>query len=202
LARVIASVTRSDLVALSAVESGIKDIRETVASAELLLGEQHRKTLLFIDEIHRFNKAQQDALLPHVEQGTITLIGATTENPSFEVISALLSRTRVFALRPLEESDLRILLERALTDRERGYGGAFTAKAEFLDHVVKHSSGDARRSLSALEVAAARARAERRDVLDEHDAEEALQQKTLLYDKGGDAHCDPISAFIKSLRGR
>src|SRR2546423_6119331 len=103
LARVVASATRADLVALSAVESGIKDIRETVAGAEILLGEQHRRTLLFIDEIHRFNKAQQDALLPHVEKGTITLIGATTENPSFAVNSALLSRCRVFALRPLEE---------------------------------------------------------------------------------------------------
>jgi putative ATPase len=201
LARVIAAATRAELVALSAVDSGIRDIRESVAQAQRRLDESRQRTLLFIDEIHRFNKAQQDALLPHVEQGTITLIGATTENPSFEVISALLSRCRVFALRPLEESDLRILLERALTDRERGFGGALLAKPEFLDHVVKHSSGDGRRALSALEVAAARARAERRDVLDAHDAEEALQQKTLLYDKGGDAHYDTISAFIKSLRG-
>ncbi len=201
LARVIASATRADLVALSAVDSGIKDIRETVAGAEILLGEQNRRTLLFIDEIHRFNKAQQDALLPHVEKGTVTLIGATTENPSFEVNSALLSRCRVFALRPLEEADLTVLLERALADEERGLKGAFVARPEFLDHVAKHSSGDARRALSALEVAAARAKAERRDVLDARDAEEALQQKTLLYDKSGDAHYDTISAFIKSLRG-
>ena len=201
LARVIAAATRAELVALSAVDSGIKDIREAVAQAERRLGEQHQRTLLFIDEIHRFNKAQQDALLPHVERGTITLIGATTENPSFEVNSALLSRCRVFALRPLEEADLRTLLERALVDKERGLGGAYVARAEFLDHVARHSSGDARRALSALEVAAARAKAERRDVLDEHDAEEALQQKTLLYDKAGDAHYDTISAFIKSLRG-
>src|SRR5437867_6867380 len=161
LARVIASATRAELVALSAVDSGIRDIRETVAGAEILLGEQHRRTLLFIDEIHRFNKAQQDALLPHVEKGTVTLIGATTENPSFEVISALLSRCRVFALRPLEEHDLRELLLRALADRERGLSGAFVAKPEFVDHVVQHSSGDARRALSALEVAAGRARAGR-----------------------------------------
>jgi putative ATPase len=201
LARVIAAATRAELVALSAVDSGIKDIREAVAQAERRLSEHRRRTLLFIDEIHRFNKAQQDALLPHVERGTVTLIGATTENPSFEVNSALLSRCRVFALRALEEPDLRVVLERALTDKDRGLKGAFTARPEFLEHVTKHSSGDARRALSALEVAAARARAERRDVLETHDAEEALQQKTLLYDKSGDAHYDTVSAFIKSLRG-
>ena len=202
LARVIAAATRAELIALSAVESGIKDIRETVAHAELLLGEQHKRTLLFIDEIHRFNKAQQDALLPHVEKGTITLIGATTENPSFEVISALLSRCRVFALRPLEEFELRELLQRALTDEERGLGRSGLRAADaFLDHVVRHSGGDARRALNALEVAAARAQAEKRSELTEKDAEEALQQKTLLYDKSGDAHYDTISAFIKSLRG-
>src|ERR1041384_766425 len=201
LARVIAAATRAELISLSAVDSGIKDIREAVARAEQRLAESRQRTLLFIDEIHRFNKAQQDALLPHVERGTVTLVGATTENPSFEVISALLSRCRVFALRPLEEADLRVLLDRALADKERGLRGEFTASEEFLEHVAQHSSGDARRALSALEVAAARARAERRDVLDQHDAEEALQQKTLLYDKGGDAHYDTISAFIKSLRG-
>ena len=202
LARVIAAVTQAELIALSAVEAGIKDIRETVQHAELPLGEQHRRTLLFIDEIHRFNKAQQDALLPHVEKGTVTLIGATTENPSFEVNSALLSRCRVFALRPLEEHDLRELVLRALRDADRGLGRTgLRASDAFLDHVVRHSSGDARRALNALEVAAARAQAEKRDELTEKDAEEALQQKTLLYDKSGDAHYDTISAFIKSLRG-
>ncbi len=182
LARVIAAATRAELVARR-------------------LAEHRQRTLLFIDEIHRFNKAQQDALLPHVERGTVTLIGATTENPSFEVNSALLSRCRVFALRSLEEADLRVLLERALADKERGLKGAFVARPEFLEHVAKHSSGDARRALSALEIAAARAKAERRDVLEVSDAEEALQQKTLLYDKSGDAHYDTVSAFIKSLRG-
>src|SRR2546430_3498455 len=118
LARVIAAATRAELVALSAVDSGIKDIRESVAQAERRLDETRQRTLLFIDEIHRFNKAQQDALLPHVERGIITLIGATTENPSFEVNSALLSRCRVFALRPLAESDLRVLIEPALLDQE------------------------------------------------------------------------------------
>jgi putative ATPase len=202
LARVIAGVTRSELVALSAVESGIKDVRETVRTAQRLLDEQRKRTILFLDEIHRFNKAQQDALLPHVEKGTVTLIGATTENPSFEVNSALLSRCRVFALRPLEESDLRDLLLRALADEERGLGkSGLRASEPFLEHVAHHSSGDARRALNALEIAAARAQTEKRTELTEKDAEEALQQKTLLYDKSGDAHYDTVSAFIKSLRG-
>src|SRR4051794_18113451 len=202
LARVIARATKAELVALSAVDSGIKDIRETVARARDLLDEQGVRTLLFIDEIHRFNKAQQDALLPHVERGVVTLIGATTENPSFEVNSALLSRCRVFALRPLEEADLRELMVRAASDAERGLGGdGVTASEPFLDHVARHSGGDARRALNALEVATARAKAEKRAELTEKDAEEALQQKTLLYDKSGDAHYDTVSAFIKSLRG-
>src|SRR5207302_176259 len=187
LARVLARTTRADLHALSAVDSGIKDLREAVARAGRLLAEQRRRTILFIDEIHRFNKAQQDALLPHVEKGTVTLIGATTENPSFEVNSALLSRCRVFALRPLEEPQLRALIERALADEERGLGkDKLTAPPEFLDHLARHSAGDARRALSALEVAAARAQAESRTSLTVKDAEEALQQKTLLYDKQGE----------------
>src|SRR5213082_3109133 len=137
LARVIARATKAELVALSAVDSGIKDIRETVAQARDLLDEQRKRTLLFIDEIHRFNKAQQDALLPHVEKGIVTLIGATTENPSFEVISALLSRCRVFALRPLEEHELRELVLRALRDEDRGLGRTgLHASDAFLDHVV------------------------------------------------------------------
>ena len=202
LAGVIAAATKSDLRALSAVDSGIKDIREAVANAHTLRAQQRRRTLLFIDEIHRFNKAQQDALLPHVERGVVTLVGATTENPSFEVNGALLSRCRVFALRQLEEADLLALLDRALADDKRGLGAwKLTATAEFRAHVGKHASGDARRTLAALEVAAARARAEGRSELVVGDAEEALQQKTLLYDNGGDAHYDTVSAFIKSMRG-
>ena len=201
LARVIAAATQAHFEPMSAVTAGVADLRRVVQEARERRRHAGRRTILFIDEIHRFNKAQQDALLPHVERGTITLIGATTENPSFEVNSALLSRARVFALRPLEEADLITLMQRALTDRERGLKDAFTASDEFLAHVAKHSSGDARRALNALEVAAARGRAERRDVLDARDAEEALQQKTLLYDKSGDAHYDTISAFIKSMRG-
>jgi putative ATPase len=202
LAQVIARTTRSELRSLSAVDSGIRDIREAVARARELRGEQRRRTLLFIDEIHRFNKAQQDALLPHVERGIVTLIGATTENPSFEVNSALLSRCRVFALRPLEEADLAALVARALADPVRGLGRlALQPEPAFVEHLVRHSSGDARRVLSALEVAASRAQAEDRTTLTVRDAEEALQQKTLLYDKGGDAHYDTVSAFIKSMRG-
>src|SRR6266852_6454490 len=184
LARVIAGSTGAAFVALSAVNAGVKDIREIVAKAEERWKLHLQPTILFIDEIHRFNKAQQDALLPHVEKGTITLIGATTENPSFEVISALLSRSRVVTLRPLEEHDLRELLLRALRDEERGLGRAGLRPSDaFLDHVVRHSSGDARRALNALEVASARAQSEKRADLTEKDAEEALQQKTLLYDK-------------------
>jgi len=202
LARLLAKSAKADLIGLSATDSGIKDIREAVARAERLRGEQRRKTILFIDEIHRFNKGQQDSLLPHVERGTIILVGATTENPSFEVNSALLSRCRVFALRPLEDDDLRKLIERALSDEQHGLGKEkLTPEPEFLQHLVQHSSGDARRALNALEVAAARAQAESRNSLTVKDAEEALQQKTLLYDKGGDQHYDIISAFIKSLRG-
>src|SRR5207253_9804478 len=153
LARVIASATRAELVALSAVDSGIRDIRETVAGAEILLGEQHRRTLLFIDEIHRFNKAQQDALLPHVEKGTLTLIGATTENPSFEVNSALLSRCRVVRLEPLEVADLRTLIDRALID-ERGLGAIPVDCGDGArDRLAREAEGDARRALTTLEVA-------------------------------------------------
>src|ERR671924_508828 len=202
LAQIIARRTNAHFVALSAVLAGVKDIRVVIDEARRQRQRAARRTLLFIDEIHRFNKAQQDALLPHVEKGTVTLIGATTENPSFEVNSALLSRCRVFALRPLEEHDLREVVLRALRDEDRGLGrSGLHASEAFLDHVVRHSSGDARRALNALEVAAARAQAEKRTELTEKDAEEALQQKTLLYDKSGDAHYDTISAFIKSLRG-
>jgi putative ATPase len=202
LAGVMARATRSELRALSAVDSGIKDIREAVARAQEVRGQQRRRTLLFIDEIHRFNKAQQDALLPHVEKGVVTLVGATTENPSFEVNSALLSRCRVFALRQLEEEDLAQLVRRALAEETRGLGELhLSAAPEFVEHLCKHGAGDARRVLSALEVAAARAVGEGRAQLEVKDAEEALQQKTLLYDKGGDAHYDTISAFIKSMRG-
>jgi putative ATPase len=177
LAQVIALATKSELVQMSATEAGIKDIREVVARAKELRAQQRKRTILFIDEIQRFNKGQQDSLLPHVERGVITLLGATTENPSFEVNAALLSRCRVFALRPLEETDLHSMMMRALTDKKRGFGDSgIVASPEFLEHVAHHASGDGRRALGALEVAVARAQSEGRDKLTAIDAEVALQQ--------------------------
>ena len=196
LAHVIAGATGSAFVTLSAVMSGVKDIREAIAAAQERWKEQRQKSILFIDEIHRFNKAQQDALLPHVERGTITLIGATTENPSFEVISALLSRTRVLTLRGLEEEELVELLQRALTD-PRGLGGKASADLDTLKFIAQAASGDARRALTALEVAAQQSGGN----IDRRAAEEALQQKTLLYDRAGEEHYNVVSAFIKSMRG-
>src|SRR5207244_2409801 len=168
LARVIAAATRAELVALSAVDSGIKDIRESVARAEHRLAENRQRTLLFIDEIHRFNKAQQDALLPHVERGTVTLIGATTENPSFEVNSALLSRCRVVTLRALEEDELAKVMRRAL-EHPQGLAGKVTVEPDALEFLAKGAAGDARRALTALEVAAQQGAGR----VDLHAAEEA-----------------------------
>jgi putative ATPase len=196
LAHVIALATGSAFVTLSAVMSGVKDIREAIATAQERWKERRQKTILFIDEIHRFNKAQQDALLPHVERGTITLIGATTENPSFEVISALLSRTRVLRLRALEEEELVDLLQRALVD-PRGLGGKASADNDTLKFIAQAASGDARQALTALEVAAQHGGG----TIDRRAAEDALQQKTLLYDRAGEEHYNVVSAFIKSMRG-
>lgn len=196
LARVIASATGAEFVALSAVLSGVKDIREAVATAEERWKTHRKRTLLFIDEIHRFNKSQQDALLPHVERGTVTLLGATTENPSFEVNAALLSRCRVVTLRGLEEDELHTVLARALNDA-RGFGGKLAVDEDALMMLAQSAGGDARRALTGLEVAAQNAdgRVTRKHV------EEALQQRTLLYDKGGEEHYNVVSAFIKSMRG-
>jgi putative ATPase len=196
LAHVIARATGAAFEALSAVLSGVKDIRETVARAQERFRLHRQRTLLFIDEIHRFNKSQQDALLPHVEKGTVTLIGATTENPSFEVNAALLSRARVVTLRGLEEEELLALLRRAIAD-PRGLGGRVQVDEEALGFIVQASGGDARKALTALEVAAAHGGTR----VDKASAEEALQQKALLYDKGGEEHYNVISAFIKSMRG-
>ena len=180
---------------MSAVSAGVKDIRDAVAQAEERARMQALRTVLFVDEIHRFNKAQQDALLPHVERGTVTLLGATTENPSFEVNAALLSRTRVVTLRPLEEEELLGLLRRAL-EAPQGLGGKVQADDDALTFLARSAGGDARRALTTLEVAASGG--ERITVAV---AEEALQRKVLLYDKAGDEHYAVISAFIKSLRG-
>ncbi len=196
LAKVIANATGAAFVSLSAVLAGVKDLRAAIDEAQSRWREGRKRTILFVDEIHRFNKAQQDALLPHVEKGTVTLVGATTENPSFEVSSALLSRMRVVTLRGLEEDELLSILRRALTD-PRGLSGKVQADEDALALLAQAASGDARRALTALEVASQLGRGR----VDRASVEEALQQKTLLYDKAGEEHYNVISAFIKSMRG-
>jgi len=198
LAQIIAHSTRSNFVFFSAVLQGVKEVREIVKQAQEERRYHGRKTLLFVDEIHRFNKAQQDAFLPWVERGDIILIGATTENPSFEVISALLSRSRVFVLNPLDPAEIRTLLKRALTD-PRGLGEQQVKVAgEALEFLAGQAHGDARVALNTLEVAAAMA-APGEVTLETMQG--ALQKRALLYDKGAEEHYNVISAFIKSLRG-
>ncbi|MDQ3296587.1 MAG: replication-associated recombination protein A [Myxococcota bacterium] len=202
LARLLGETLKCELVALSAVDAGVKDVREAVAKAAERRDQFSAKTLLFIDEIHRFSKTQQDALLPHVEAGTVTLIGATTENPSFGVVAALLSRCRVVRLEALADPELAMLAARALTDRERGLGNlAITSDDEVTAQLVAAAAGDARRLYSVLEVAADLAsRAGATAITSEHVAE-AAQGKNLLYDKAGDEHYGVVSVFIKSMRG-
>jgi putative ATPase len=197
LGRLIARMTRSEFLPFSAVLSGIKEIKAVMADAERLrkLG---RRTILFIDEIHRFNKAQQDAFLPYVESGDIILIGATTENPSFEVNAALLSRSKVFSLRALTVPEIVDLLNRALHDRERGLGDRqVTAPAELLEQIAIMSNGDARSAYNTLEGAVAAATG---PVLTAQNVEDAIQRKVLLYDKSGEEHYNLISALHKSVR--
>ncbi|TAM77436.1 replication-associated recombination protein A [bacterium] len=201
LAEIVAGATGAHFVALSAVSAGVADLRRVVADAQRLRAAE-RRTVLFIDEIHRFNKAQQDAVLPYVEDGTVTLIGATTENPSFEVNSALLSRARVFVLKPLTDEEIATIVDRAMADDERGLGAAgLTLAGDARGVVVNLANGDARVALSGLELAARGAQSERRTSIELADIREALQRRTAAYDKGGEAHYDVISAFIKSLRG-
>jgi len=204
LAEVIARRTEANFTALNAVLAGVKDIREAIEEARRRRGQFGQPTVLFIDEVHRFNKAQQDALLPWVEKGTVILVGATTENPYFEVNKALVSRSRIFQLRPLEARHLHQVLDAALADRDRGYG-AFDVEldADARDHLVNVANGDARSLLGALELAV-ETTPPRPDGLIRITlavAEESIQQRAVLYDKEGDAHFDTISAFIKSLRG-
>ena len=197
LAKIIAETTRASFIEFSAVLVGIKEIKQVMADAEKAAAYGSR-TILFIDEIHRFNKAQQDAFLPYVERGTIRLIGATTENPSFEVIAALLSRCRVFTLHPLTQPQLIMLLERALKDEARGLGSLhLDADADALAMIADYSSGDARNAYNALEMAA-RMSADGR--VTKSLAGEALQQRVLLYDKQGEEHYNLISALHKSVR--
>ena len=200
IANVIAATTSAYFEPMSAVTSGVADVRKAIEAARDRLAMQGQRTVLFLDEIHRFNKAQQDALLPAVENGLIVLVGATTENPSFEINSPLMSRSLLFRLERLPESDLLPLLQRALKDDERGLGKLeLEADEDALRHIAETAGGDARVALNALEAAALLASARGR--LDMEAAQEALQRRAIPYDKGGDWHYDVISAFIKSMRG-
>ncbi|MGC9198520.1 MAG: replication-associated recombination protein A [Acidobacteriaceae bacterium] len=207
LAKIIARRTSATFIEFSAVLSGIKEIKQVMADAEKAIAYGSR-TILFVDEIHRFNKAQQDAFLPYVERGSIRLIGATTENPSFEINAALLSRCRVYTLRPLQQSEVLTLLQHALTQgagdppqQARGLGNLhLTAEESALQAIAGYSSGDARNALNALEVAARLAQGRGQTVITPQIASEALQQRVLLYDKKGEQHYDLISALHKSVR--
>ncbi len=201
LAKIIAETTKANFIEFSAVMSGIKEIKQVMAAAAQA-SEMHSRTILFVDEIHRFNKAQQDAFLPYVERGTIRLIGATTENPSFEIISALLSRCRVYVLEPLTEVEVAGLLRRALEDSERGLGALdLTADDDALELIAGYSSGDCRSAYNTLEVAAQLAQAESAGKhIDRAVATDAVQQRVLMYDKSGEEHYNLISALHKSVR--
>ena len=202
LAAIAAHRANARFVGLSAVSAGVADLRRVIEEARELRRATGERTVMFIDEIHRFNKAQQDAVLPFVEEGDVTLIGATTENPSFEVISALLSRSRVFVLQPLGEDDVRLIVERALAD-PRGLDGKVTVAPDALGSLVVVANGDARVALNTLELASDAATADPlggRHV-DLAAVKDALQRRSLVYDRAGDSHYDTISAFIKSLRG-
>jgi putative ATPase len=203
LAKIVAETTQATFIEFSAVMSGIKEIKQVMAAAAQA-SQMHSRTILFIDEIHRFNKAQQDAFLPYVERGVIRLIGATTENPSFEIISALLSRCRVYVLEPLSEEQIAALLRRALEDRERGLGALeLTADDDALQLIAGYSSGDCRNAYNTLEVAAQLAQEPDREAVKHIDkalAGVAVQQRVLLYDKSGEEHYNLISALHKSVR--
>jgi putative ATPase len=204
LARLIALHTRAKFENISAVLAGVAELRKVIAGAEERRRLHRQRTILFVDEVHRWNKAQQDALLPHVENGMITLIGATTENPYFEVIRALVSRSRIFQLQPLREAELGVLLDRALADAERGYGARnVRTEPEARQHLIDVSGGDARNLLNALELAVESTPpgADGAVTLTLEIAQESIQRRALQYDKDGDAHYDTISAFIKSVRG-
>jgi len=203
LAHIIANASQSLFMPLSAVTSSIKEVREIVSQAILNKKAHGRRTILFVDEIHRFNKAQQDAFLPHVERGDIVFFGATTENPSFEVISPLLSRTKVLVLKPLTDANLKTIVQRALADEERGLGQLNAhASEEVLEYIIAFSQGDARVALNTLEIAAGIVHPDTTGSreLTREIAEEALQKKMLIYDKGGEEHYNIISALHKSMR--
>jgi putative ATPase len=204
LAQIIANTTRSHFETISAVLAGIPELRRVIADAKERRKLNNVRTILFVDEVHRWNKAQQDALLPHVEDGTIVLVGATTENPYFEVIGALVSRSRIFQLKSLGDDDIRRLILRAIADPERGYGQRdVQLDDDALAHLIHVAGGDARNALNALELAVETTPPDSRGAI--HVtlavAQESIQRRAILYDKDGDAHYDTISAFIKSVRG-
>ena len=200
LAQIIARITKAEFIEFSAVLSGIKEIKQVMADADRAR-QYGTRTIVFVDEIHRFNKAQQDAFLPYVEKGSIRLIGATTENPSFEIISALLSRCRVYVLRQLSEEQIVVLLKRALADEERGLGAPhLQASDESLQKIAAYSSGDARSAYNVLEVATSLTQQAKTEAITDEIVREALQKRVLLYDKAGEEHYNLISALHKSVR--
>jgi len=204
LAQIIANSTQAHFESISAVLAGVAELRRVIADATERRRLHHKRTILFVDEVHRWNKAQQDALLPHVESGMITLIGATTENPYFDVISALVSRSRLFQLEPLSEAELERVLDQALQDEERGYGAlAIRLEPDARQHLIQVSGGDARNLLNALELAVETTPPGPDGVihLTLEIAQESIQKRALLYDRDGDQHYDTVSAFIKSVRG-
>ena len=204
LAHLIAQYTQSQFVSISAVTSGVSEVRKLIGHAQIIRRQQNYRTILFIDEIHRFNKSQQHVILPHIEDGTITLIGATTENPSFEVISPLLSRTRVFKLNSLTIEDLRNLVSNALSNHEQGLAHLnVQIEKEAIEFLVKMTNGDARIILNALEIASKVTNPDKDQIrkVSLTTLEQTLQSRTLHYDKDGSEHYDTISAFIKSIRG-
>ncbi len=201
LARIVAGATQSRFVPFSAVTAGIKDVKQVMADAERFRRADGRRTLVFVDEIHRFNKAQQDAFLPYVERGDIVLVGATTENPSFEVNAALLSRCRVVVLEALAPGDLKLLVERALADTERGLGAAgVELEPEAMDSLIQLASGDARKAYNLLELVVADAISDDERSVAADTVQRVAQRKVLLYDKSGEQHFNLISALHKSLR--
>lgn len=204
LARIIANSTKKNFEQLNAVTSGIKDIREVIDRSKEILGMYNKRTILFIDEIHRFNKSQQDALLPYVENGTLILIGATTENPFFEVNKALISRSMVFKLEPLNNKHIRTILDKAINDRDKGLG-EFNIKIDddAFEHLIRVSSGDARIALNGLELGVLTTPPDTKGAIKItlNVIEECIQKRAIRYEKNGDEHYDIISAFIKSMRG-
>ena len=204
LAKVIANTTRSEFKALNATTAKVDDLKKAIKEAKETRSALGKRTILFLDEIHRFNKLQQDALLPHVEDGTVVLIGATVENPFFYVNSALISRSQIFELKPLSEESIKTILERALMDKERGLGDfKVNMSTDAMVHLSRLSNGDARKALNSLEIGVLTTKPDKKGYVDfdEKVAEESIQKKAVTYDKSGDGHYDTISAFIKSMRG-